>query len=147
MPFKTFLGKDAGYNFINNMIEESKYCSDVMKKHFNKEVVIPKEDNENFMSSAKCQICDKDKIDNGVKVRDLCHITRKYRRSAHRDCNNNLKLNHKSSVVFHNLKHYDFHFIMQELGKFDLKINAVPNLLEKYMSFSINNKLSVIDSV
>ena len=54
MPFKTFLGKDAGYNFINNMIEESKYCIDVMKKHFNKEVVIPKEDNENFMSSAKC---------------------------------------------------------------------------------------------
>ena len=53
MPFKTFLGKDAGYNFINNMIEESKYCIDVMKKHFNK-VVIPKEDNENFMSSAKC---------------------------------------------------------------------------------------------
>ena len=54
MPFKTFLGKDAGYNFINNMIEESKYCIDLMKKHFNKEVVIPKEDNENFMSSAKC---------------------------------------------------------------------------------------------
>ena len=35
---------------------------------------------------------------------------------------------------------------MQELGKFDLKINIIPNELEKYISFSINNKLSFIDS-
>ena len=34
--FKTYLGKDAVYISINNMIEESKYCSDVMKNHFNK---------------------------------------------------------------------------------------------------------------
>ena len=44
-PFKTYLGKDAVYNFINNMIEESKYCSDVMKEHFNKELVMTKENN------------------------------------------------------------------------------------------------------
>ena len=43
-PFKTYLGKDAVYHFINSMIEESKYCSDVMKKHFNNEVVMTKED-------------------------------------------------------------------------------------------------------
>ena len=26
-PFKTYLRKDVVYNFINNMIKESKYCS------------------------------------------------------------------------------------------------------------------------
>ena len=52
----------------------------------------------------------------------------------------------KISAVFHNLKNYDSHFIRQELGKFNLKINAIPNGLEKYMSFSINNKLSFIDT-
>ena len=31
--------EDAVYNFINSMTEESKYWSDVMKKHFNKEFV------------------------------------------------------------------------------------------------------------
>ena len=41
-PFKSYLGEDAIYNFINSMIEESKYCSDVMKKHFNKELKILK---------------------------------------------------------------------------------------------------------
>ena len=35
---------------------------------------------------------------------------------------------------------------MQELGKFNLKINVVPNGLEKYMDFSINNNLSFIDN-
>ena len=30
-PFKTYLGKDAVYNFINSMIKESKYCSEVIK--------------------------------------------------------------------------------------------------------------------
>ena len=34
---------------------------------------------------------------------------------------------------------------MKELGKFNFKINVIPNGLEKYMSFSINNKLSFID--
>ena len=35
---------------------------------------------------------------------------------------------------------------MQELGKFNLKINVIPNRLEKYMRLTINNKLSFIDS-
>ena len=35
---------------------------------------------------------------------------------------------------------------MQELGKFRLKINVAPNGLEKNMSFTINNKLSFVDS-
>ena len=142
--FKT--RKDTVYNFINNMIEESKYCSQVMKKHFNKELVMTKEDNEKFMhSNNKCWICDNDYVDNDVKVRDYCHnIAGKYRSSAHRDCNINLKLNRKIPVVIHNLKNYDSHLIVQELGKFNLKINVIPNGLGKYMSFTINNKLSLL---
>ena len=34
---------------------------------------------------------------------------------------------------------------MQELGKFNLKINVISNELEKCMSFAINNKLNFID--
>ena len=53
-PFKTYLGKDAASNFINNMIEESKQRNEVTKKHFNKELVMTIEDNENFKNSTKC---------------------------------------------------------------------------------------------
>ena len=35
---------------------------------------------------------------------------------------------------------------MQELGKLNLKVSVISNVLEKYMSFTINNKISVIDS-
>ena len=128
------------------MIKESKYCSDVMKKHFNKELVMTKKDNEDFENSTKCWICDNDYIDNDIKVRDSCHIIGKYRGFVHRDCNINVKLNHRTLVVFYNLKNYDLHLIMQEIGKFNLQIKVIPNRLEKYMSFSINNKLNFIDS-
>ena len=35
-------------------------------------------------------------------------------------------------VIFHNPKNKDSHLIMQEQSKFNLKINVVPNGLEKY---------------
>ena len=40
--FKSYLDKDTAYSFINSMIEESKYCTDIMKNHFNKELVMTK---------------------------------------------------------------------------------------------------------
>ena len=104
-----------------------------------------KEDNEDFENFTKCWICDNDYVDNDVKVRYHCHITGKYRSSAHRHCNINLKLNHKIPFIFHNLKNYDSHLIMQQLDKFNLTINVKPTRLEKCMSFTINNKLNFID--
>ena len=85
-------------------------------------------------------------IDNDVQVKDYCHFTGKYRGSAHRDFNINLKLNYKILVVFHNLKNYNFDLIMQEIGKLNLKVNIIPNVLERFMIFINNNKLSFIDS-
>ena len=105
-----------------------------------------KGDNKNFKNSTKCCICDNDYVDNDFKVRDYCQITGKYKGSAYIDCSTNLKLNHKIPVAFHDLKKYDSHLILQELGKFSLKISVIPNGLEKYMSFTINNKVSLIDS-
>ena len=35
---------------------------------------------------------------------------------------------------------------MQELGKFDFKVNVIPNGLEKHMSLSINDKSIFTDS-
>ena len=46
-PFKWSLDKDAIYNCISSIIEESKYCGDVInlnkEQHFNKELLISKE--------------------------------------------------------------------------------------------------------
>ena len=128
-PCKIYLGKDAVYDCIGSIIKESKYCSEVIEKHFNKEIVMTKEDNEDFKNSTKYWICDDDFVDNDVKVRDHCHITENYKDSVNRDCNINFKLNYKIPFEFHNLKNYDYHLIMQEPDKFNLEINVIPNRL------------------
>ena len=43
------------------------------KKHFNKKIVMTKEENEDFKNCAKCWICNNEYIDNDVKVRDHYH--------------------------------------------------------------------------
>ena len=82
--FMSYLVEDPVYNFINNTIAESKYCTDIMKKHFKKKIIVIKKDNEDFKNSAKYWICDV-YVEGGVKVRYHCYITGKYRGSAHRD--------------------------------------------------------------
>ena len=102
-----------------------------MKNHFNKNLVMSAKDEERFQSSDKLF----DVADN--KVRHHCHITGNYRGSAHWSCNVNLGLTKKVPVMFHNLRSYDSHLIMQEIYKFDVKISVIPDGLEKYMAFTI----------
>ena len=53
----------------------------------------------------------------------------------------------KIPVVFHNLRGYESHLILQEIGTFDMKISVMPNSLEKCMAFTINRNLVFIDSM
>ena len=106
-PLKSYLDENSVYNFIASMHEESKYSSDVMKKHFNKELEETKKYDENFDKSTKCWIGENYYLDDGVKVRDTCHITGKYRNSKDRDSNIKVKLNHKIPIVFLSLENYD----------------------------------------
>ena len=58
-----------------------------MKKHFNKNLIMSKEEEHLFQQSNSCWICEK-LIDNyDEKVRDHCHVTAKCRGAAHWSCN------------------------------------------------------------
>ena len=48
-------------------------------------------------------------------------------------------------VIFHNLRGYNSHLIIKEIGKFDVGVSARSSGLEKYMAFTINNNLVFID--
>ena len=96
-----------------------------------------KNDVADFENSTKCSIYDNVYVDNDVKRKDHCRVTGKYRDSANGDRNISIKLNHKIPVLFCNLKYYDSHVIMKELGKLNFEINVIPNELEKYMWFNI----------
>ena len=95
------------------------------------------------------------------KVRDHCHITGKYRGAAHVKCNLNFKITNKIPVIFHNLRGYDSHFIIQEIGEIikkhpikvegkeeekEMNINIIPNNMEKYLSIMLGKHLTFIDS-
>ena len=49
------------------------------------------------------------------------------------------KISEKIPVIFHNLRGYD--------SQFDVKASVIPNVLEKYMAFTINRNLVFIDSM
>ena len=88
---------------FNSMAKEGTFCTNIMKKDVNKEPVMIKEDDEDFESSTKWRIYDHIYVEGDPKIRDHCHITGKYRATAHRDCNINTELNHKMCVIFRNL--------------------------------------------
>ena len=117
-----------------------------MKKHFNKNLIMSEEEEHLFQQSNSCWICEK-RIDNDEKVRDHCHVTGKFREAAHWSCNINLQLTKKVPVIFHNLRGYDSHLIFCELNKFDVKIDVIPNRLEKYMELFLNKNVVFIDSM
>ena len=117
----------------------------MINKHFNKSLIMSAVEEERFQLSNSCWICDK--LFEDDKAKDYCHITGKYRGAAHWSCNINLKLSKKISVIFYDLKGFDSHLIIKEIGKFDLKVSVIPNGLEKYMAFTINTNLVFIDSM
>ena len=162
-PIQLYRGEKAVYKFMENMLEEVKYCKKAMKTFFNKPLKMTKEDEEEFKKATTCHICDKKYTEKDIRVRDHCHITGKYRGSAHQDCNLKLRINPeeiKIPLIFHNLRGYDSHFIMQEIGAIvkkhayknkkgeekQMNINAIPNNMEKYMAFMLGNHLTFIDS-
>ena len=61
------------------------------------------------------------------KVKDQDHYTGKYKGKAHRECNTSFTYSNKLNVFFHNLRGYDSHFLIQKRGKFNKKINVIPN--------------------
>ena len=136
-------GENAAYEFIKVILKEYKYCKKVMNKYLNKNLIMSKEEEHLFQHSNSCWICKKLINNDEEKVRDHCHVTGKFRGAAHWNFNINFRLTKKDPVIFRNLRNYDSHLTFNELDKFDLKINVIPNGLEKYMAFFLNKKLSV----
>ena len=162
-PVQIHRGENAVHQFMEAMLEEVKYCKKVIKKHFNKPLRMTEKNEEAFQKAEECHICDRKYTDKDVRVRDHCHITGKYRGSAYQECNLKLKIEPekiKIPVIFHNLRGYDSHFIMQQIGEIvkkhtyknkkgeekQMNINAIPNNMEKYMAFMLGNHLTFIDS-
>ena len=67
--------ENAVYKFMEKMLEEVEYCKAVIKKHFNKPLVMTEDDEQHFKTMDGCHICGEKYNDKDVRVRDHCHIT------------------------------------------------------------------------
>ena len=79
-----YRGKKVVNNFVLN---EYNYCRRVMKKYFNSNLIMSAVKNEKFEMTNICWICDGLIENTDNKVRDHCHITGRYRGTAHYGCN------------------------------------------------------------
>ena len=85
---------------------------------------------------SRCCLCHKHLGKDRVREHD--HLTGKYRGAAHSVCN--LEEGKKRTrrfeipVFFHNLKGYDSHMIVSEVGKYTAKLSAIPMNFEKLVT-------------
>ena len=134
-PTVVYRGINAAYKLIKAILEEHKYCKKIIKDQFNKNFILTEKEEYLFQQSNHCWICKTIINNKDEKVRDHCQITGKFGGSAHWECNINFQLTKNIPVIFHDLKGYDSHLIFFDLHKFNLKVDVIPNRLQKYMAF------------
>ena len=161
-PAVIYRGENVIKKFYQNLSEEVKYCQKIITEKAKRRLVMTKKDEEDFQKAKKCWICEKkykpDEKEN-IPVRDHCHMTGKYRGSAHKTCNFRLQISAekiKIPVIFHNLKGYDGHLIIEGMGDIikendlrgeePLNIDVIASNAEKYITFKIGKHLKFIDS-
>ena len=155
-PAVIYRGENVIEKFLECLFREVKDCQEVISEKAKRRLVMTFEDEKDFQTSKKCWICEtKYKPDEreNIPVRDHCHITGKYRDSAQKNCNLRLQISAekiKIPVVFHNLKGYDSHFIIEKLGDIikeePLDINVIATNAETYMAIYLGKHLAFIDS-
>ena len=144
-PFKMYRGLNSINKFFSDIFEEEKEISDKLKQFKNTPMNLSSEEKIHHKNAESCYVCECSFTAVNHKVRDHCHVTGKYRGASCNKCNLGMKLTKTIPVIFHNLKGYDSHLLLPELGKFNKKISIIPNNKQTYMSFSVGNKTSYFD--
>ena len=108
-------------------------------------------DRHKAKQQTNCYLCKKPLLQKNYRdaVKDHCHLTGKYRGAAHNQCNLKLKINPKTDqipVVFHNLRGYNAHHLMQAMANLQKEVKCVANNMEKYITILVDG-LRFIDSL
>ena len=132
--YKEFTGENCMIEFLTYVFEMQDKVLEVCASENQIEMNLTKEEEKLFQKTEKCHICCESIEENQEKVRDHCHLTGKFRGAAHNSCNLNYKYKGvKLPVIFHNLKGYDSHFILQYIGQFDKKKISVIDIHDSFI--------------
>ena len=108
-----------------------------------KDIVMTDEGKKDFDIKKICRFCEK--IIESDKVRDLCHLTGKYRGPAHSKCKISVTQKQSNVIpfIFHNFSNFDCHMFFKRLADFKndkLKLDIIPKTNEEYNSVTYGCK-------
>ena len=146
-----YRGPNVVDTFFESIMKEENQIKDILKNP--QPMRMTPDEERTFQQAQDCHICDQPL--GADRVRDHDHLTGDYRGAAHNECNLALKYKKVNDrmvfsfvipVIFHNLRGYDGHVLMESLGKYKKRrISCIPNNSERYISFSLGS-LRFIDS-
>ena len=129
---KEFNDGDVAQIFIDKL---EKNIIDIYKKFkFPKSMIMTMHDKLVYDNSTLCHICNEELCVD--RVRDHCHLSGKFRGTAHEVCSLKYKVPKFFPIVFHNLSGYDTHLFIKTLGNSEGDISGIPNNEENYISFT-----------
>ena len=144
-PFKMYRGLNSVEKFFTDIFEEEKEILEKLKEFQNTPMRLSNTEKRHHKLATSCYVCKCSFTAENRKVRDHCHVLGNYRGAACNTCNLGMKMTKTIPVIFHNLKGYDSHLLLPELGKFNKKISIIPNNMQTYMSFSVGHITSYFD--
>src|SRR5271169_421224 len=98
-PYKMFRGVGNIYKFFKALFEEEKEIDKYMKKFCKTDMIMTAEQIVKYDRAMECYICKGYFTVINKKVRDHCHVSRKYRGAACNRFNLQMKLTHKFPVI------------------------------------------------
>ena len=145
---KLYVGTDAAEHFLSSL--QNDLYTDIMpliKRDV--DIIWDQDARRRYENATDCYICKKPlNREQNTICADHCHFTGRFRGAVHQSCNLRYKVEkerYKLPVLFHNLRGYDSHLIMQAVRKHHGRIDVIPHNYERYLSFTIG-RLKFLDS-
>ncbi|XP_053200846.1 uncharacterized protein LOC128385939 [Panonychus citri] len=123
-------GRNLGQKFFTALVE----IKEKLKKHREENLMSARDEHE-FENIENCHIC-------GKKLHsDRDHFIGRFRGPAHQTCNVAYQVPSKIPVIFHNLRNFDGHIIINALrsGMFEKPPRLIPHTMEKYIAFILDD--------
>ena len=136
-----YSGLDAAKHFMSTLFDIEHQLLEYITT--NKMLIMLDEDEEWFAKATHCYLCTLPLYKD--RVRDHDHLTGFFIGAAHQVCNLIRKEKKRIPVFCHNLRGYDSHFIIREMGQDDRLTfsSALPANGEKLRSFKLNSYVFV----
>ena len=147
-PPRIYVGLDAAEHFLTSLQNDlNTLIMPIIER--NVEMIWDEDAQQRFDEATHCFICNEflDR-ENSTPAKDHCHFTGVFRGAAHKACNLNYKIDiarYLLYIIFHNLRGYDCHLLMQAVRRRHGRIDVIPHNYERYLSFTIG-RLRFLDS-